>query len=140
MAIRWILQFSKPADESEFMLLTALQQLTKLEVVEQSTVYKNPQAQFNLATAVLQALGPYIQVGLVNPRPLIEDLLIAAGKRNVNRYFGLPAPQGPQQAGAPGQPQPGQPGMPPQSAEGAGGTVPAGPPAAPPMQGPQRGM
>lgn len=130
MVIRWIIQFSKPATPDEFILIEALQQITSLQVVEQSTSYKNPEAQFNKAVLLLNTLLPIAQAVGLNIRPLIEDVLIAAGKRNVNRYFGLPAPQSPEQQGQPGAEQPGMPPTQP-GAEGGGGLAPAGPPTSP---------
>ena len=106
-----------PADQA---LLDALGKVQDISVIENSTSYKDPGIEMQSSLQLMNAMGPYIERGLVNPVPLIQDVLRAFGKRDVTKYL---IQSSPVQPGV-GQPPPGQPAP----GEAAGvGAAPAAP-------------
>jgi len=125
----------------DMLLLQAIGAVQDVAVIESSTSYKDPSQERQSNMQLLQALMPFIQAGIVDPAPVIADLLRSFGKRDVGKYL-KPAPMA--QPGQPGNSplpgQPGQPGMPPgvqnpggaPNSAGQPGQVMSAPPPPPP--------
>lgn len=112
-------RFMVPRSPAEFLLHDALSSVQDVNVLESSTAYKDPAYEQQTNIQLLQAAMPFIQGGLMNPRPLLEDLLRAFGKQDIDKYFAAPGPMGqpgqPQMLAAPGEPT-AAPGAPPAAA------------------------
>ncbi|HEV2471655.1 MAG TPA: hypothetical protein VGS41_03255, partial [Chthonomonadales bacterium] len=79
--------FARPHDQDERILWSALSSVKDVSVLEQSTAFKDPAFEMQSSIQLLQVMAPYIQGGVVNPRPLIQDVFRAFGKRDVDKYL-----------------------------------------------------
>jgi hypothetical protein len=122
MLLRFGASMVDPNDANDLVLFGALQDIQDICVIESSTAYKDPNAEQQVSLQLLQAMMPFIEQGLINPLPLIADVLRAFGKRDISKYLNPQSPQGPGQPGPPGAPMsPGLPAQPPAAGAGPGG-------------------
>lgn len=119
-------KFAQATTPEEQILLQAVEAVTEVTAVEQSTSYKDPALETAAAAQDIQLLAPIAPMVGLNMQALVEDYLRARGKRDMSRYFAPPQ----QAAGVP---------APQSAADGAssGGPVPM---TGPPAQGPPPGM
>lgn len=98
-------------DEADMLLFEAFASVQEVSVLEASTAYKDPAYEMQTSLQLLQALMPFVQAGMMPAEPLIQDLLRAFGKRDVQKYLppqasqmmspaGIPAPGGGNAGGA----------------------------------------
>lgn len=124
-----ILQFEEPQDEASALLMEAFANVASLEVVESSTLYKDPIALRQDAQTVLdesitvdQYLAGIGSMKRINVEAAFNDFLRAHDKRDTKEYWYeiqpmLTAPTSPSSTGAmPGEET--QPGIPPQAVQG----------------------
>lgn len=75
------------SDEKDMLLLEAISLVEDVCVQESSTTYKDPANEQQSNLMLLQVLMPFIDAGLINPLPLIMDVLRAFGKRDTSKYI-----------------------------------------------------
>lgn len=103
-------EFGGASTNEEYILWEALQDVTEVYVIENSTAYKDPtqeaQTKLQVLTTVAQLYPIFAQTGQPTPnlQHYLDDFLRATGIQDTSRYWLAPAPQMPPQ-GAPQQPQ-----------------------------------
>lgn len=119
--------FSKPETEEDWILHQCIGAIETLSVIEDSMVFKDPQAQLNTAVTLIQQALPLVQMGVpINLEALWKKLLRATGETNTDEYLMATPPM------APAPPMAGNVPM----AQGGQPQAQGGMPPAPPEQNP----
>src|SRR5689334_21777118 len=91
------LKFGNPVCDNDVLLVQALESVRQIVVLENSTAWKDPAFEMQSSVQLLQLMMPFMQLGIVDPLPLIVDVFKAFGRRDTDKYLTPQAQQAAQQ-------------------------------------------